>query len=38
MTEADQDDFRFQEAHTAWKFAMHDAGCGMPTQSSESMD
>lgn len=35
ITEAERDAFRFQEAHTAWKYAMWDAGCRMPTQSPE---
>ena len=35
ITEADRDAFRFQEAHTAWKYAMWDAGCRMPTQSPD---
>jgi hypothetical protein len=35
VTQADRDAFRYQEAFTAWKYAMHDAGCRMPTQSPE---
>jgi hypothetical protein len=31
-TEADLEEYRRQEAWTAWKYAMHDAGCRMPTQ------
>lgn len=35
VTDAERDRFRLQEAFTAWKYAMHDAGCRMPTQSPE---
>lgn len=35
VTEEDRDAFRYQEAFTAWKYAMWDAGCRMPTQSPE---
>ena len=31
-TPADFDEWRYQRAHTAWKYAMQDAGCMMPTQ------
>lgn len=33
-TEADFEEYRRQEAWTAWKYAMHDAGLPMPTQLS----
>lgn len=35
ITEADRDNFRYQEAFAAWKYAMWDAGCRMPTQSPD---
>lgn len=31
-TEDDFKAWRFQQAHTAWKYAMWDAGCKMPMQ------
>jgi hypothetical protein len=31
-TEADFEEYRREEAWTAWKYAMWDAGCRMPTQ------
>jgi hypothetical protein len=31
-TDADFDAYRYQQAFTAWKYAMWDAGCKMPTQ------
>jgi len=31
-TPADFDEWRYQQAHAAWKYAMRDAGCMMPTQ------
>jgi hypothetical protein len=31
-TEVDFEEYRRQEAWTAWKYAMWDAGCRMPTQ------
>jgi hypothetical protein len=33
-TEADLDGYRRQRAWTAWKYAMHDAGLPLPTQST----
>jgi hypothetical protein len=33
-SEADFEAWRKQRAFTAWKYAMHDAGCRMPTQST----
>jgi hypothetical protein len=33
-TEADFDEYRRQRAWTAWKYAMHDAGLPLPTQST----
>jgi hypothetical protein len=33
-TEADFEEYRRQEAWTAWKYAMWGAGCRMPTQST----
>ncbi len=35
ITEAERDAFRYQEAFAAWKYAMWDAGCRMPTQSPD---
>jgi hypothetical protein len=35
-TEADFDEYRRQEAWTTWKYAMHDAGLKLPTQSADS--
>jgi hypothetical protein len=34
-SEADFDEYRRQRAWTAWKYAMHDAHCGLPTQLPE---
>lgn len=34
VTEAERDAFRYQEAFAAWKYAMWDAKCRMPTQST----
>ncbi|MBR1157024.1 hypothetical protein [Bradyrhizobium sp. JYMT SZCCT0428] len=33
-TEADFNDYRRQRAWTAWKYAMHEAGLPLPTQST----
>jgi hypothetical protein len=35
-TEADFEQYRRQRAWTAWKYAMHDAGFKLPTQSADS--
>jgi hypothetical protein len=31
-TDADFDEYRFERAHTAWKYRMWDTGCTLPTQ------
>lgn len=31
ITQAMRDEWLYQEASTAWKYAMHDAGCKLPT-------
>jgi hypothetical protein len=36
-TEADFAEYRRKEAWTAWKYAMRDAGCRMPTQSTSGV-
>lgn len=35
VTPAMREEWLYQEAYTAWKLAMHNAGCRMPTQSPE---
>lgn len=35
VTETERNAFRFQEAFTAWKYAMWDARCRMPTQNPD---
>lgn len=35
VTPAMREEWLYHEAFTAWKYAMHDAGCQMPTQKPE---
>jgi hypothetical protein len=34
-TPADFDEWRYQQAATAWKYTMWDSGCRMPTQTKD---